>query len=57
MRVTDKKLLREVHELEADRKFLMGYRFKGLLASARRNGEKNGAAKVRAARRKQTAAA
>jgi hypothetical protein len=39
MKITDPKLLHELYEIEAERKLLIGYRFKGCLPSA---GKTNG---------------
>jgi hypothetical protein len=36
MKITDPKLLRELYDIEADWKLLIGYRFKGCLPAARK---------------------
>ena len=35
MKITDPKLLHELYEIEAERKLLIGYRFKGCLPTPR----------------------
>ena len=35
MKITDRKLLRELYDVEAERKLLIGYRFKGSLSTTR----------------------
>jgi len=35
MKITDRKLLRELYDIEAERKLLIGYRFKGCLSTTR----------------------
>ena len=48
MKITDPKLLRELYDIEADWKLLIGYRFKGCLPSARRGNGRPASAKRRA---------
>jgi hypothetical protein len=36
MKITDPKMLRELYDIEADWKLLIGYRFKGCLPTARK---------------------
>ena len=36
MKITDPKMLRELYDIEADWKLLIGYRFKGCLPPARK---------------------
>jgi len=44
MKITDPKVLRELYDIEADWKLLIGYRFKGCLpATAKRNGHSSSA--------------
>jgi len=39
-KITDKKLLKEWYDTEADWKMLIGYRFKGALAPSRNGGRR-----------------
>ncbi|MCI0539882.1 MAG: hypothetical protein L0Z50_32135 [Verrucomicrobiales bacterium] len=49
MKITDPKLLHELYEIEAERKLLIGYRFKGCLSAAREVNGRPARAKYRSA--------
>jgi len=52
MKVTKAQLLRELYDIEAEKKLLIGYRFKGCLPSVKRNGHSSGPKKTRRIKRR-----